>query len=200
MKVLADAGINAIIPNMLDAGQASYPSAYLPPHPDVAEQGDQMRQLLDAAHRHGIEVHAWKVNFNLSTAPDSFVARMRREGRLQANTAGQEQPWLCPSHPANRRLEVESMLEVVRNYEVDGIHFDYIRYPGVENCYDDGCRLRFQEQTGHVVDDWPRDVLTGELAEPFQAWRQEQITAVVREVAVRSRAIRPEVQISAAVM
>ena len=199
MKVLAEAGLNAIIPNMLDAGQASYPSAWLPPHPRVAAEGDQMAQLLAAAHRHGIEVHAWKVNYNLNTAPPEFVERMRREGRLQADADGHEMPWLCPSHPENRRLEAETMLEVVRNYDVDGIHFDYIRYPGSEGCYDDGCRIRFQAQTGHIVTDWPRDVLTGPLTEPFQKWRQEQITALVRDVAVRSRDIRAEVQISAAV-
>ena len=199
MEELAAAGFNAIIPNMLDAGQSSYPSDYLPSHPRVAEAGDQMAALVAAARKHGIEVHAWKVNYNLSTAPANFVERMRQEGRLQAGQDGEEMPWLCPSHPENRRLEAESMLEVVRNYDVDGIHFDYIRYPGAQSCYDDGCRLRFQAQTGHQVENWPRDVVTGELTTPFQKWRQEQVTALVREVAVRSRDIRPEVELSAAV-
>lgn len=198
-QVLADAGFNAIIANMFDAGITSYPSQVLPVDARVAERGDQLAQLVQAAHRHGIQVHAWKVNYNLYKAPPEFVARMRAEGRLQANASGEEIDWLCPSHPDNRQLEVASMLEVVRNYDVDGIHFDYIRYPGVEGCFDDGCRLRFQSQTGHTVTDWPQQVLTTELAEPFQAWRQEQITALVRQVAVRSRQIRPEVQISAAV-
>ena len=198
-EVLAEAGINAIIPNMFDAGLTSYPSDVLPVDARVAERGDQMAALVRAARRHGIEVHAWKVNYSLMGAPPEFVEQLRREDRLQANTSGDEVPWLCPSHPHNLALEVESMLEVVRNYDVAGIHFDYIRYPGMEGCYDDGCRVRFQAETGHVVQEWPQDVLTGELVEPFQKWRQDQITDLVRAVAVEARLIRPGLRISAAV-
>jgi len=40
---------------------------------------------------------------------------------------GRPTDWLDPAHPANFRLELDSLLEVVRKYDVDGIHFDYIR-------------------------------------------------------------------------
>ena len=36
-----------------------------------------------------------------------------------------------PLHPQNFQLELDSMLEVARKYPVDGLHFDYIRYPDV---------------------------------------------------------------------
>jgi len=198
-EVLADAGFNAIIPNMLDAGITSNPSDVLPVDERVAERGDQMAALVKAAHRHGIEVHAWKVNYNLGGADDAFVDRLRQQGRLQANQRGEEMPWLCPSHPDNLALEAESMLEVVRNYDVDGLHFDYIRYPGTEGCYDQGCRRRFEAATGHRVGTWPEDVLTGELIEPFQKWRQDQITRLVRRVSIQAHKMRPEIKISAAV-
>ena len=38
------------------------------------------------------------------------------------------------------------MLEVARKYPVDGLHFDYIRYPGRDKCYCDGCRERFEAE------------------------------------------------------
>ena len=41
-------------------------------------------------------------------------------------------------------LERDAMLEVATNYDVDGIHFDYIRYPASDHCYCDGCRTRFE--------------------------------------------------------
>ena len=198
-QVLAEAGLNAIIPNMLDAGLTSYPSDILPVDERVAQRGDQMAALVQGARKHGIEVHPWKVNYNLQGAPGEFIEEMRAAGRLQATSAGEVRPWLCPSHPDNQALEAESMLEVVRNYDVDGIHFDYIRYPGVEGCYDDGCRARFQTETAHVVHQWPDDVLTGELIEPFQKWRQDQVTELVRTVAIEARLIKPGIQISAAV-
>ncbi|GAH52104.1 unnamed protein product, partial [marine sediment metagenome] len=75
-----------------------------------------------------------------------FKVRMKAQGRTQVNYNGSSNDrWLCPSHPDNRKLEIESMLEVARKYDVDGLHFDYIRYPGKEGCFCKGCRLRFEK-------------------------------------------------------
>jgi len=198
-RILAESGFNAIVPNMLDAGRTSYPSRTLPVDPRVRERGNQLMQAVSAAHKYGLAIHAWKVNFNLGTADTAFVSRMRAEGRLQRDVDGAEVVWLCPSHPDNFDLEVASLLEVVRNYPVDGLHFDYIRYPNSRGCFCQGCRLRFETQTGHQVDAWPEDVTTGDLAEIFQPWRRRQITRLVRTVSIKARRIRPAIQISAAV-
>ncbi|MEW6752770.1 MAG: family 10 glycosylhydrolase [Candidatus Latescibacterota bacterium] len=198
-RVLAEAGFNAIVPNMLDAGRTSYPSAVLPADARVALRGDQLAQAVAAAHRHGLELHAWKVNYNLYSADSSFVGKLRREGRLQVDADGHEVAWLCPSHPDNLALEAASMLEVVRRYPVDGLHFDYIRYNDSRGCYDQGCRQRFEAETGHRVSAWPEEVLTGELAEAYQQWRRDQVTRLVRTVSLQARRIRPDIRISAAV-
>ena len=134
IKVLADNGFNAIFPNMLWAGLAHYPSEVLPLAPEVAEKGDQIAEAVKACRKYGVELHVWKVNHNLLHAPAEFMDRLRAEGRLQRSAEGEEVPWLCPSHPDNFALERDSMLEVVRKYPVDGIHFDYIRYPGSGAC------------------------------------------------------------------
>jgi len=128
-KLLAENGFNMILPNMLWGGVAHYPSDVLPPSATFQKYGDQIEQCCAAAKKHGIEVHVWKVNYNLATAPKDFVAKLRREGRTQVSAKGEPSDWLCPSHPENQKLELESMLEVARKYPVDGLHFDYIRYP-----------------------------------------------------------------------
>ena len=56
------AGFNMIFPNMLWGGLAHYPSDVLPRSARVRKYGDQIAQCLAAAHRHGLEVHVWKVN------------------------------------------------------------------------------------------------------------------------------------------
>lgn len=201
IRRLAQNGFNAILPNMLWGGAAFYESKLLPVSPEVSKRGDQIAQCLEAAHKYGLEVHVWKVNWNLGhAAPRAFVEQMRLAGRLQANSRGQEEPWLCPSHPDNQKLEIDSLLEVARNYDVDGLHFDYIRYPDSDHCFCAGCQERFQQATKTTLANWPRAVLTeGALRQEWLEWRRGNITAVVRAVSEQARALKPNLKISAAV-
>ncbi len=196
---LAAAGFNMVMPNMLWAGRAHYASDVLPRSATFRKYGDQVEQCVRAAEKHGLEVHVWKVNYNLSNAPDDFVEKIRREGRLQMTAAGRSHPWLCPSHPENQRLEVESMLEVARKYPVAGLHFDYIRYPGRDSCYCAGCRGRFETAAGQKVANWPGDCYSGSRRKEYNDWRCRQITAVVAAVHREGKRLRPELKISAAV-
>jgi uncharacterized lipoprotein YddW (UPF0748 family) len=199
IKNLAVNGFTAVLPNMLWGGLAYYASRTLPEAPEVATKGDQIAACLAAAKKYGVQVHVWKVNWNLTTAPKSFVNALREQRRLQRNRYGAEIPWLCPSNPENFRLERDSMLEVVRNYPVDGIHFDYIRYSDSTVCFCDGCRKRFEVAARTRIREWPQEVLKGKLASRFADWRRDQITRLVRSVSENARKIRPEIKISAAV-
>jgi len=198
-RLLAANGFNMVFPNMLWAGLAHYRSALLPQSATFREHGDQVQQCCEAAKKHGLEVHVWKVNFNLSGAPKEFVDRMRAEGRTQVSASGKPQDWLCPSHTENHKLECDSMLEVARNYPVDGLHFDYIRYPGRECCYCDGCRARFEADSGRKVAAWPAECFSGSRREEYNAWRCRQITSLVQAVRHQSKQVRPGLKISAAV-
>jgi uncharacterized lipoprotein YddW (UPF0748 family) len=197
--VLKSNGFNAILPNLAWAGLAHYPSRILPVSPKVAEQGDQIAECLKACRKYGVALHVWKVNHYLLHAPRDFVAGLRAEGRTQNNVKGEDVDWLCPSHPANFALERDSMLEVARAYDVDGLHFDYIRYPGREACFCAGCRERFENAIGVKLAKWPDDVLSGEHAERFGEWRRAQITRLVKAVSEEAHQLKPKLQVSAAV-
>jgi len=198
-RELADAGFNMVLPNLLWAGRAHYPSNVLPHSRTLAQYGDQVAQCIAACKQHGIEVHVWKVNFNLLGAPKSFVERMRREGRLQRFVSGETRPWLCPSHPENFRLELASMIEVARRYPIDGLHFDYIRFPGRDSCYCDGCRERFELASRSKVASWPDDCYNGPRRKEYNDWRCDQITRLVEAVHREGKRLRSELMISAAV-
>ena len=201
IRRLAENGFTAILPNMLWGGAAFYQSDLLPVAPSVAQRGDQIAACLTAARKHGIQVHVWKVNWNLGhAAPQAFVEQMRRAGRLQASAQGTEASWLCPSHPDNQKLEIDSMIEVARRYDVDGLHFDYIRYPDSDHCYCAGCSERFRQATKTTLASWPADVLApGPMRDRWLDWRRGQITAVVQAVSEQARALKPNIKISAAV-
>ncbi len=202
IRFLKENGFNAILPNMLWGGTAYYPSTTLPEYEGLAEKGDQVALCLAACKKYGVQCHVWKVNWNMSSkAPKAFVAKMVAEGRVQKMLNGEfKEEWLCPSHPANQDQEVAAMVELVRNYDVDGVHFDYIRYPDSSSCFCDGCRARFEAKLGHAVVKWPEDTRKDQAVRT--AWldfRRSNIDAVVRRVSEEARKIRPGVQISAAV-
>ena len=202
IKLLADNGFTAILPNMLWGGVAYYKSDVLPVSATVAEKGDQIALCLAACKKYGIKCHIWKVNYNMGWAADKkFMGKMKAQGRTQVSYDGSSNDrWLCPSHPDNQKLEIESMLEVARKYDVDGLHFDYIRYPGRNGCFCKGCRLRFERAIGRRVNNWPGDVRKDDsLNEKWLDFRRRQITAVVAAVANRANQVRPGVKISAAV-
>ncbi len=202
IKILAENGFTAILPNMLWGGAAFYESNVLPVAPDVKEKGDQIAKCLAACKACGVECHVWKVNWNMGwRTPKEFAERMKREGRTQVSFRGEPHDrWLCPSHPENQRLEIESMVEVATKYDVHGVHFDYIRYPGREYCFCAGCRERFEKVIGRKVENWPRDVREdADLNRKWLAFRRAQITGVVEAVSRRLRKERPKCKISAAV-
>lgn len=199
MANLRHHGFNTIIPNMMSAGVAHFNSALLPHSEDYETYGDQIAQCVEAARLYDMEVHVWKVNWNLIWAPPEYIDALRAAQRTQVDVHGAPVNWLCPSHPDNLILERETMLEVVRNYDVAGIHFDYIRYPNGDCCYCDGCRQRFQEQTGHVVAVWPGDCYNGVLAAEYRQWRAQQITRLVQAVSTEAHDIKPDIEVSAAV-
>lgn len=200
-KELAAAGINMIFPNMAWGGLAHYDSSVLPQSAKFTKYGDQIAQCVKAAHKHKLEVHVWKITWNLEGAPKEFVDKMQKDGRTQISSTGDTINWLCPSNPENVLLELNAITEIVRNYDVDGIHLDYIRYPGSRACYCDECHKRFMLATRQHIQEWPASVLpgTGQHAKAYVEWRAQQITRLVRLIHKRARQIKPNIKISTAV-
>jgi uncharacterized lipoprotein YddW (UPF0748 family) len=199
---MAACGLNALFVNVANGGQADYPSNVLAVSPTCRDRGDQMRACLSACTPRGIQVHAWKVCFNLGqNPPPDIVASFRREGRLQRTADGSSRDWLCPSHPENRLLEARAAAELVARYRtLAGVHLDFIRFPGSDTCYCDTCRKGFEKALGRRLDGWPRAAGDkGPLASAWNDYRRQVITETVRRVAEAVRQVRPDAQVSAAV-
>ena len=200
MRELSDAGFNMILPNLCWGGCAHYASDVLPRSKTYEKYGDQIAQAIAAGKKHGVEVHVWKVCYNLSgQTPKKFLEQMQREKRTVKTVDGKEDHWLCPSHPKNFELERDAMLEIVKKYDVDGIHFDYIRYPLGKYCYCETCRKRFEADSGRKVKNWPKDCYSGERKNEFRKWRCKNVTRLVRAVHEEAKKIKPGVKVSAAV-
>jgi uncharacterized lipoprotein YddW (UPF0748 family) len=204
IRNLKACGFTDVIPNMCRPGGAYYSSKVLPVMPYVAGHGDQLEACLKACRKYGVKCHVWKVCWNIGKHPgnvaEGFVEQMRKEGRLAVSSDGTEMKWLCPSHPANRKAEIDSMLELASK-GVDGIHFDFIRYSAMNVCFCGRCRAAFKEKYGVEIKPggFDIDAKGNEVLRKWTDFRCENITAIVRETSRLVRGKYPGVEISAAV-
>ena len=200
-RFLRKNGFTDLVVNLAWGGYAFYPSKVLPQA--EAERGDALEQCRAACRKYGIKMHVWKVCWKMGRAVSPvFVQAAKEAGRIQRTRGGElnDDLWNCPSDPYCQRLEIDAMVELALEKKVDGIHFDYIRYPGSSCCFCDGCRKRFEAKLGRPVANWPKDTQNDEtVASAWAAFRRDNITRVVENVHARVRAAKSKVEISAAV-
>lgn len=203
MQNLREHGLNCIFVRVSRAGSAVYKSDVIPQAAWVSGlDRDEVAAGVESAHRHGIEFHAWHVCFHAGSAPKEYLARLKREDRVVRDPLGKQSYWLNPGDPRNIDYECRAAAELVRKYDVDGIHLDYIRYPDApHHNFDYGpvSRREFEKAAGVTVDSWPDDVISGELKLTYEDWERGNINEVVRRVYRETKSSKPWVQVSAAV-
>lgn len=201
IRQLSENGFNAIFVNMCWGYVADYNSEVLPVHPDVEQKGDQIEQCLNACRKYGVELHVWKVCWNMGNrTPEALVKKMQDGQRTQKTSNGSNTRYLAPHIPENFDLERRALLEIVSRYKVDGIHFDYIRYPDSNTDYSDSARYAFELAIGRKVEKWPDDCrAAGKDYSEFLKWRRGNITRLVETVYKEAKEIRKDIKVSAAV-
>jgi len=116
--------------------------------------------------------------------------------------------FLNPVHPEVRARALRILQEIVRNYDVDGISLDRMRFSGFNADFSDYTRARFEDAIGRKVERWPDDIfkidpipgrpiVRGPLYGQWIEWRAAQITSFVKEAVAAVRAIKPEIRIGA---
>ncbi len=182
-------GINVVLFQARTRAKVAYASAIEPwddvftGKPDRHPGYDPLAFAVEACHARGMEIHAWVVAF-----PSGKVADMKKLGK---KGLGQRRPDICkrfgdewlldPGVPATADYVAAICGEIVRNYDVDGVHLDYIRYP------ERG--IPFNDNTT-----WRRHGDGGSRSQ----WRKDNVTRCVRAIHDTVRAIRPWVKLSCA--
>lgn len=198
MQALADANFNAVFPYMMSGGVAFYQSRVLPMHPDLTTHGDYLAEAVAAARAAGVPFHARMLNLSTLFAPAPVRKCLADQGRLMVDTRGKTVNWLCPTNKSNRQAQVDSALEMLA-YGVDGIQFDYLRYPSADTCFCKTCRRKFESDMRIKVGKWPEDAARGCYRGRFADWRREQLTSLVGEIYQAVKAAKPSAAVSAAV-
>jgi len=203
MSNLKAHGLNCIFVRVSRAGKAIHKSDVIP-QADWAKalDHDEVAAGIASAHRHGVEFHAWHVAYHAGSASKGYMARLKAEDRVVRDRNGKQSYWLNPADPRNMEYECRAMAELVRKYDVDGIHWDYIRYPDSPHYnfdYGPVSRREFEKAAGRRVAEWPEDVISGGLKYAYEDWERANVSKVVQRVYREAKRIKPWVQVSAAV-
>lgn len=137
-RILARAeegGFNAIFVCVFSEGRTLFPSAFAATSERLPPGFNPLAYLVPEAHRRGIAVHAWFVAGLVGAGEESPILAEHPEWAL-VGPDGKTTGWLNFSRPDVRQFMSDLMLEVVVRHGVDGVHFDYTRYPGAEWGFD----------------------------------------------------------------
>ena len=135
-------GMNAVFLQVRPSADAFYESDYYPWSRYLSgtqglapENGfEPLKYWVEAAHERGMELHAWINPYRVTRSGESEYQALSAD-----NPARQHPEWLIkydgnyyfdPALPEVRRLVTDGALEIVNNYDVEGIHLDDYFYPG----------------------------------------------------------------------
>jgi len=127
---------------------------------------DPLAFAVMAAHRRGLELHAWFNPFRAHYMPavSAIAASHISRAQPQLVRAYGKFLWLDPGDPAVRAWTLKVVMDVVRRYDIDGVHFDDYFYPyhettprgAVIDFPDDATWKRYGTGTRLTRDDWRR--------------------------------------------
>jgi uncharacterized lipoprotein YddW (UPF0748 family) len=216
IQTAASNNFNALFVQVCGRGTAYYNSAVLPKDDTLASDYDPLALVIQEAKKSNIEVHAW-INalyvWSDKQPPRSaqHVVNSHPEWLMKNLAAGQDGTYyLDPANPAARQHVVDVYTEIIRLYPIDGIHLDYIRYPGQDWGYSDFARKDFAQKQG--VD--PTALILNKpialrlygkedyamYVERWKQYRTDAVSRVVRDVYQAAGKLKPSIKVSAAVI
>jgi len=193
VQKMVDAGFNVYIPCVWHGRGAWWPSKLTPMEPRVEkmvkEQGegfDPLANLIRLCHQKGIEVHPW---FCVCYGD-------KRWAPLQPFIEEGTPKGACEAHnPQFRKFIVALMMEVVRNYDVDGLNLDYIRTKGLSTSQTAQAAYRKRFGT-ELLEDMKKKQPNGWPNPNIVTFQDEAIADIVRSVSKQARTAKPGIVIS----
>jgi uncharacterized lipoprotein YddW (UPF0748 family) len=170
---MAGLNMNAIIFQVRPNADAVYRSSLEPWSPWVSgtmgkSPGyDPLAYCISQAHARGIEVHAWFNPFRaLPNASMSASASHVTRSNPSVVRRFKSYKWMDPSSSWTRQRALTVILDVVRRYDVDGVHIDDYFYPYPDVGKDGRALQQFPDgkssaQRRRVVDGFVKDMYTG---------------------------------------
>jgi uncharacterized lipoprotein YddW (UPF0748 family)/chitodextrinase len=205
--------LNCIMPEVRLRADAYYNSSIEPPGTGIAVSPagfDSLADCITKAHAVGIEVHPWCVTFRIwstNTGPGVHYSPIDHLWWTHGpGNTDPDQDWvmysdtgawdyggivnLDPGHPAVEDYLISVFMDIVNNYDVDGLNIDYIRYPSTSWGYNPVSVQRFNAEYGRTGNPSSADAT-------WQQWRRDQVSNLVKRLYLEIKSVKPQVKLSA---
>ncbi len=194
-------GLNALILQVRPAGDAIYPSTLEPWTESLSgEQGrppwlageapwDPLAFWVEQAHSRGLELHAWLNPYRArhSSAKSPLVAPHLGVRQPALVKRYGDQLWMDPGEPAAAAHTLAVVADLLRRYDVDGVHIDDYFYP-YPVASGNGVDLPFPDEEA-----WARYQLAGGIL-ARDDWRRANVDALVQALHRMVHEVRPQVR------
>lgn len=194
IEVAKECKMNALIVHVRPFGDALYPSELFPwSHILTGSQGtdpgyDPLEYMVSAAHEAGLQFHAWinPLRIKDDLRPDKIcdtnpgVSWADEDDRI---VSWNDQLYYNPSNDYVRQHIISGVEEIVKNYAVDGIHFDDYFYPTTDSEFD---KKSYESYCNSVSEN--------STALTLLEWRTSNISALISGVYSKIKSINPKVQ------
>ncbi|MCL2099890.1 MAG: family 10 glycosylhydrolase [Oscillospiraceae bacterium] len=196
VKTAKEAGLNAIFFQARPSSDALYNSDIFPVSQwltgiqgSVLTGGfDPLEYITEKAHENNIELHAWLNPYRITQGTAANPSH-NLEALAVSNPARQNPDWVVkyadgrmyynPGLPEVRNLITHGVLEIINNYDVDGIHFDDYFYP-------------YPVTGAHFNDDAAFSRHGG--GKSRDDWRRENVNILIKNVYDAIKRVKPEVR------
>jgi uncharacterized lipoprotein YddW (UPF0748 family) len=213
---------NAVLVEMRRRGDAFYDSKFDPRTTIITTNFDALAEIIKECHTGvpRIEVHCWLVSHFIwawekpPRQPDHIFNR--HPEYLTRDSIGQKfigkGYFLDPGNPDANQTIYNVAKDIVSRYDLDGLHWDYCRYPNRDSGYNETALKRFNEEGQPAPhsdaptlqrSDAPRPRPLAPQPAPddpkFCEWRRRQVTDLLRWVNADLWELKPNLVISASV-
>ena len=188
---VADMGCNVIIAQVRPFGDALYESEYFPwSYLCTGQEGqdpgfDPLQVMIDEAHSLGLSIEAWVNPYRIRTAGSKYGLSGTNQASVWENEGSDNVIrynggiYYNPGRAEVRKHIISGVKELVKNYEIDGIHFDDYFYPNPDSSFDAEAYRDYRSEGGNLS---------------LGDWRRENVNILVRDTYAAIKAIDPSVR------
>lgn len=209
---LKSLNFNTLYPTVWNWGYTLYPSKIAAPivgsplrlvtptdetlDPNLGTDRDVLQEVITQGHKQGMAVIPW-FEFGFMAPADSQIAKLypdwilkRQDGSQIWNEGRHQRVWMNPLHPEVQQFIEDLVLEIITNYDVDGIQFDdHFGFPS-QFGYDEFTVKLYQQE--HAGQSPPDDFQDSE----WIAWRANKITQYMQRIHLAIKKRKPQIVIS----